>query len=74
MCRWQLHQAKNRLSEVIDSATTEGPQEITLRGKTVAVMLSANDYKRLAHAKPSFVEFMRQSPMAEADLIADRTK
>lgn len=71
---WPLHQAKHRLSEIIESATTEGPQTLTAHGKPVAVVLSTETYKRLTQAKPSFVEFMRQSPMTETDLNLDRAQ
>jgi prevent-host-death family protein len=37
---WQLQEAKNRLSQVLDSALRDGPQTITLRGKPTAVLVS----------------------------------
>jgi prevent-host-death family protein len=40
---WQLQEAKNKLSKVIDDARTSGPQSITVRGKETAVVLSAED-------------------------------
>ena len=38
---WQLQEAKNKLSEVVDEAIREGPQVITGRGEEVAVVISA---------------------------------
>jgi prevent-host-death family protein len=32
MNKWQLQEAKNRLSELLRKASDEGPQAITLRG------------------------------------------
>lgn len=72
--RWQLQEAKARLSEVVKTASKEGPQEITVRGETAAVLLSGEDYARLAHPKPGFVEFIRRSPLAGADLKLTRDR
>jgi antitoxin Phd len=75
MQRWQLQEAKARLSEVVKSALRDGPQEISVRGARAAVLLSADDYDRLRHRRPSLVEFLRQSPLAGValDLERDRT-
>lgn len=35
---WSLHDAKNRLSEVIQRAQQEGPQTITRHGRPVAIV------------------------------------
>ena len=45
MGHWQLQAAKARLSEAIRDAEREGPQEIMLHGKPVAVVLSREDYQ-----------------------------
>lgn len=60
---WQLQEAKARLSELLKSAQRSGPQQITVRGKPAAVVLSRSDYDRLTAAKPRFVEFIRRSPL-----------
>ena len=36
---WQLQEAKNKLSEVVDQAIAEGPQVITRRGEEVAIVI-----------------------------------
>ncbi len=43
---WQLQEAKNKLSEVVQRAMTEGPQTITRHGKPAAVVVSAEEYGR----------------------------
>ncbi|MBI4558192.1 MAG: type II toxin-antitoxin system Phd/YefM family antitoxin [Candidatus Hydrogenedentes bacterium] len=60
---WQLQEAKNKLSEVVEKAVQEGPQHITKRGKAVAVVLSLKNYERLSGRKESLVEFFRRSPL-----------
>lgn len=74
MDRWQLQEAKARLSEVVKEAATKGPQEITVRGEPAAVVLSRADYERLIHAKPRFVEFLRSSPLVGVKLKITRDK
>lgn len=69
---WQLQEAKAHLSKVIKEATKHGPQEITLRGEPVVVILSIKDYEKLSNPKPSFVEFMRQSPLTTVKIHIKR--
>lgn len=46
--RWQLQEAKNKLSEVVRRACDEGPQEITVRGEPAVVVVSAAEWAKLA--------------------------
>ena len=75
MGQWQLQEAKARLSELVRASTDEGPQEITVRGRAAVVVVSKAEYERLRNKKPSFVEFMRQSPLVgiELDIRRDRS-
>lgn len=72
MTTWQLQEAKGKFSEVVKRALSEGPQGITVRGESVAVLISRAEYARLANPKPGFVEFMRQSPLVGLDLETER--
>lgn len=74
MTRWQLQDAKAQFSQVVKSASTEGPQEITVHGKPAAVVLSADEYARLAGSKPSFVDFVHQSPLRGVPLAIRRDR
>jgi antitoxin Phd len=71
---WQLQEAKNKLSEVIHTAQTSGPQTITVRGKDTAVLISAEDYQKLTHKKNSLLRFFQDSPLAEVELDFTRSK
>lgn len=71
---WQLQDAKNRLSEVVDRAQHTGPQIITRRGTEVAVVLSYEEYARLQQAQTSLSEFFRLSPLAGIDLSRDQSQ
>ena len=66
---WQLQVAKNRLSEVVQKAMSEGPQEVTLRGKRAVVVVAAEEYDRLAGPKESFKEFLLSGPPWDDELV-----
>jgi prevent-host-death family protein len=72
MSLWQLQEAKGKFSELVKRARQEGPQDITLRGEPVAVLLSREDYLRLAQPKPGLVAFLRQSPLAGTEVEFSR--
>jgi prevent-host-death family protein len=46
---WQLQEAKNKLSEVVDRALSDGPQFITRHGRPAVVVISANTYHQAMH-------------------------
>jgi prevent-host-death family protein len=70
---WQIQEAKNKLSEVVEEAIAQGPQILTRRGVEVAVVLSFSEYRELKARKPSLSEFFRQSPLRELELERDRS-
>lgn len=74
MQKWQLQEAKARLSDVVRSATTDGPQEITVRGETAVVVISQADYLKLVRPKTSLVDFLRKSPLSGIDLNLERNR
>ena len=75
MAKWQLQEAKNRLSELVRKATEEGPQVITLRGDDAVVVVAANEFHKLARRpKGSLVDFLRKSPLGEAGLDLARSR
>jgi prevent-host-death family protein len=69
---WQLQDAKNRLSEVVNLANERGPQIITRHGEEVAVVLSYDDWKKLAAKPGKLSEFFQSSPLK--GLIVERDK
>ena len=73
MVRWQLQDAKNRLSELVRKAREEGPQVITLRGRDAVVVVSANQFGKLSRPRGSLVDFFRKSPLAGVDLDLARS-
>jgi prevent-host-death family protein len=55
MQSWQLQEAKARMSELIKLSKQE-PQEITVHGKPVAVLVSTEEYQQLTNKGESLVD------------------
>ncbi len=71
---WQLQDAKNRFSEVVNEAERSGPQIVTRRGKETAVVISVEDYRKLSRPKNSLVEFFVASPLQGVELDLERSR
>jgi prevent-host-death family protein len=67
MQTWQMQTAKARFSDVVRSAKSDGPQDITVHGKSVAVVLSRDLFDQLSGNSQSLVEFMQRSPLRGLD-------
>ena len=51
MGRWQVKEAKDHFSELLEDASTKGPQVITRHGSERAVVLSIEEYRSLTVPK-----------------------
>jgi prevent-host-death family protein len=72
MQTWQMQDAKARLSEVVKSAQHQ-PQDITVHGHSVAVVVSRETFDSLSNNQVSLVDFMQRSPLFDVDeLVLDR--
>ena len=74
MKNWQVQEAKARFSALVRSVETDGPQTITVHGRRVAVVLSADDYDRLKRPQPSMAEFLQATSLVGVDLYIERDK
>lgn len=69
---WSLHDAKNRLSQLVREAQ-DAPQTIKVRGEERAVVLSPEAYRKLTRgAAPGLRAFLQASPWAEVELVLTR--
>lgn len=69
---WRLADAKNRLSEVVNLALSEGPQRISRRRDRV-ILLSERDYNRLAGKRRGLKDYLLHGPSFEGlDLARDK--
>jgi prevent-host-death family protein len=66
--RWQLQEAKNRFSEVVEEAVKDGPQVVTKRGVETVVILSYSEYVELIAPRQKLSAFFRESPLANVEL------
>ncbi len=71
---WQLQEAKNKFSNLVDRAQQEGPQVVTRHGKEAVVVLSVEDYKKLAKPKLNLFKFMQKSPLGGKNIDLERDK
>lgn len=71
---WQLQEAKNRFSEVVEEALTHGPQTVTRHGREVVVILSMEEYKRMKQPEKNLFKFFQESPLYGLDLDMTRSK
>lgn len=71
---WQLQEAKNRFSEVVEEALTHGPQTVTRHGREVVVILSMEEYRRMQAPQNTLVEFLQTSPLAGVELDITRSR
>ncbi|MDE0028799.1 MAG: type II toxin-antitoxin system prevent-host-death family antitoxin [Deltaproteobacteria bacterium] len=71
---WKLEQAKTRLEQVVHDAMESGPQTIMVNGRRTAVVLSADDYDRMARSELSTAEFLKKSSLVGVDLNIKRDK
>jgi prevent-host-death family protein len=63
---WQLQEAKAMFSEVVKEAVLK-PQIITVRGKETAVIISYEEYKKLASPRQTLFEFIQSSPLRDIE-------
>jgi prevent-host-death family protein len=72
MASWQVNEAKNRFSELIEEAQVKGPQIITRHGTERAVVLSIAEYRSLTAQVPDFKTFLLSIPKIDLELERDR--
>ncbi len=59
---WQLQEAKQHFSEVVERARNDGPQLVTKHGRDAVVIVSAEEYARLRTGGSGLVEMVRRAP------------
>ena len=66
---WKLQDAKAHFSQLVREAREQGPQRVTVHGKDAVVILSAEDYARLAPAAalPNLHALLSSSPLRDLD-------
>jgi prevent-host-death family protein len=62
---WQLQEAKQRLSALVQQVLDHGPQVITRHGEEVVVVVSIAEYRRITGRTPDFKRFLLSAPDIE---------
>lgn len=73
MASWQVQEAKNKFSELIDKAEA-APQIITRHGVEVAVVLAIKRYHALTQPTVRLGDFLRDSPLRKSGLHLERDR
>lgn len=69
MATWQLQEAKAKLSEVIDSAESSGPQVITRRGVEAAVVVPIEQWRKMQKKrKRTLLEVLQSGPQFDLQI------
>ena len=71
---WQLQEAKNRFSELVEQTIRDGAQVVTRHGEKVVVILPYRDYERMTQQAGNLAEFFLNSPLAGSDITIDRDR
>jgi prevent-host-death family protein len=61
---WQMADAKNRFSEVMNRAFREGPQRVRRR-KEAVIVLAEEEYERLIGTRPDFKAYLMEGESLE---------
>jgi prevent-host-death family protein len=68
---WQVQEAKQRFSELIRAAQSDGPQVVTRHGQEIAVVIDIVEYRHLQGQLVGFKDYLRSGPGLD-DLELDR--
>ena len=71
---WTVAEAKAKFSEIIQRAMSEGPQTITRKGRTAAVVVGAEEWQRKTKRAGNLAEFFAASPLRGSELKVRRSK
>lgn len=74
MVTWQLQEAKDQFSELIDRVIADGPQVIARQGVEVAVVLPFGAYCQLTEPTQNLAEFFMTSPLRNGGLTFERDR
>ncbi|MBK1881929.1 type II toxin-antitoxin system Phd/YefM family antitoxin [Luteolibacter pohnpeiensis] len=70
---WQLQEAKNHFSEVVEQAVKCGAQTVTKHGKPTVMIVSVADFEKSMAPKKSLFAAIRECPASLSQLIGDRS-
>jgi prevent-host-death family protein len=60
---WQLQEAKDQFSTVVEQALTDGFQLVTRHGKPAVVVVSVEEFRKLHPPRQPISRFLARSPL-----------
>jgi prevent-host-death family protein len=70
---WQVQEAKQRFSELLRAALSDGPQIVTRHGEEIAVVIDISYFHQLRGDADDFKKFLRSGPdFDDLDLTRSR--
>ena len=72
--RWPLQDAKARFSELVRRVRSDGPQHVTVHGRDEVVIVSAEEFRRLAGSRSgqALIDALAAAPRGKLDLAPAR--
>jgi antitoxin Phd len=71
LMKWQIQEARMRFSEMLERTLREGPQTVTRHGKSVAVLISVDQYQLLSAGR-TFKELLASAPLPGIEIKRSR--
>ena len=69
MADWNLQDARNRFSALVNAVLAGEPQRVTRRGQPAVVVIAVEEYERLLQGQtdntPTFVEYLLAIPRGD---------
>lgn len=65
---WQLQEAKNKFSKLVEAAISNGPQIVTKHGIESVVVLSKKEYADLSKKKKPLIDILKSAPTVDLDV------
>ena len=70
--KWQIQEAKARSSEMVERTLKEGPQTITRHGKPMAIVIPADQYRRLRAGGKTLKALLGAAPLHGVEVTRSR--
>jgi prevent-host-death family protein len=68
MREWSLQDAKARFSELVNVCLDNGPQLVTRHGRRAVVIMSVDEYERVAAPGQGLKDFFLSAPRVDLDI------
>lgn len=71
---WQLQEAKNQFSLVVDNALNHGPQTVTRHGEPTVMVVSMAEFKKTKPRKKTILELFEPVRGLNLEISRDRSR